>query len=228
MIANASIFPDPFDYQDPLHLQLLLEVQPILLSRWQLIYNRVIKRMLDCVLALLALICFSPILIGIACWIRRDSPGPILFRQERVGLGGKSFQIYKFRSMYVHAPAQASTAELRNSASFITPVGAFLRRTSLDELPQLLNVLKGEMALVGPRPLIRKEADMDFLRKKNGVYQLRPGITGWAQVQGRDFVDVADKIALDRSYLRSLSFHLDVRLIFQTLRSVLQKDSVAF
>ena len=130
--------------------------------------------------------------------------------------------------MFVNAPKNVSTFEMRNSESYITKVGKVLRRTSLDELPQLLNVLQGKMSLIGPRPLIPKEKDMDYLRKYNGIYQLRPGITGLAQIRGRDLMEIDQKIHLDCEYLRGLSFKTDLKIFFQTFLVVFRKDDVAF
>lgn len=220
--------PNLFNYQDPHHLQLLLEIRPYKMRTTQYLYNRFIKRLFDFVLAFLGLLFLLPLFLVLAILIKKESPGPVFFRQKRVGRESQIFAIVKFRTMFIQAPSEVSTTDLRDSASYITKVGAFLRRTSLDELPQLWNVIRGEMALVGPRPLIRKEADMDYLRNKNGIYQLRPGITGWAQVKGRDFVTVGEKIGYDRDYLQGLSFTLDVRILYETVRSVLKKETVAF
>lgn len=217
-----------YPYSDAQHIQWLFEIDPYTLTRRQRIYNRYIKRVLDCVLAGIGLIVLSPLYAVLALKIRRDSSGPILFRQLRVGQQGESFTILKFRTMSTQAPEAVSTHSLCDAAQYITPLGAKLRATSLDELPQLWNVLKGEMALVGPRPLIRQEEDVNFLRRRNGIYQLKPGITGWAQVKGRDFVTVGEKISYDRDYLQGLSLGLDLKILCLTVRSVFKKDEVAF
>ena len=155
------------------------------------------KRLLDIVLSLTALIVLAPLLLVLALLVKLDSPGPALFKQKRVGRNEKLFDIYKFRSMYTSAPRDVATSELQNAESHITRVGRVLRKTSLDELPQLFNVLKGEMSLIGPRPLVPNEKDIHELRREKGAYRVRPGITGWAQVNGRDCVLPVDKARLD-------------------------------
>lgn len=221
---NQSVY----DYTDPQHLQLLLDVRPVRLTRRQFFYNRYIKRLFDFCAALVLLVLLSPLLGILAALLFIESGSPVFFRQLRVGLAGKSFLIYKFRTMYQSAPAEMSTLDFQDSESHITRLGKILRRTSLDELPQLLNIIKGEMSLIGPRPLIRSEQDMDYLRLQNGVYQVRPGITGLAQVMGRDMMTVEEKIGYDRSYVETLGPRSDFRIFLQTFRTVLKKDDVAF
>lgn len=217
-----------FSYDDLQRLQLLLEIKPYVLTRSQYLYNIFLKRLLDIIIASLAIILLLPVFIVISLIIAFESGLPIFFRQQRVGRGGTLFNICKFRTMFVNAPKNVSTFEMRNSESYITRVGKVLRRTSLDELPQLLNVLQGKMSLIGPRPLIPKEKDMDYLRKYNGIYQLRPGITGLAQIRGRDLMEIDQKIHLDCEYLRGLSFKTDLKIFFQTFLVVFRKDDVAF
>ncbi len=186
---------------------------------------RVFKRFFDFVLALFALIIIWPVMLILAVWIKLDSKGPVIFKQSRVGLHGKLFRIYKFRTMRTDAPHEMATRDLENPYSYITKSGNFLRKTSLDELPQLLNVLKGDMSLVGPRPLIENEGgDIHKLRMDAGVYTVRPGMTGWAQVNGRDNVPDEEKAAYDREYAEKLSFGFDIKIIFKTIAVVFKRD----
>ena len=185
---------------------------------------RFVKRALDIVISLTALILlFVPMMI-IALIIRLESRGQALFKQRRIGLLGKEFTIYKFRSMYLSAPRDTATNDLEDAKIHITRVGAFLRKTSLDELPQLINILRGDMSLIGPRPLIVSEDIIHVLRKEAGVYSIRPGITGWAQINGRDCVDADTKVALDIEYLRNFSFAMDFRILLRTMSVVITGD----
>lgn len=184
------------------------------------------KRLLDIVLSLTALIVLAPLLLVLALLVKLDSPGPALFKQKRVGRNEKLFDIYKFRSMYTSAPRDVATSELQNAESHITRVGRVLRKTSLDELPQLFNVLKGEMSLTGPRPLVPNEKDIHELRREKGAYRVRPGITGWAQVNGRDCVLPVDKARLDGYYADHMSFGLDVKIIIFSVICVLTARGV--
>ena len=184
------------------------------------------KRLLDIVLSLTALIVLAPLLLVLALLVKLDSPGPALFKQKRVGRNEKLFDIYKFRSMYTSAPRAVDTSELQNAESHITRVGRVLRKTSLDELPQLFNVLKGEMSLIGPRPLVPNEKDIHELRREKGAYRVRPGITGWAQVNGRDCVLPVDKARLDGYYADHISFGLDVKIIIFSVICVLTARGV--
>ena len=180
------------------------------------------KRLLDIVLSLTALIVLAPLLLVLALLVKLDSPGPALFKQKRVGRN----DIHKFRSMYTSAPRDVATSELQNAESHITRVGRVLRKTSLDELPQLFNVLKGEMSLIGPRPLVPNEKDIHELRREKGAYRVRPGITGWAQVNGRDCVLPVDKARLDGYYADHISFGLDVKIIIFSVICVLTARGV--
>ena len=184
------------------------------------------KRLLDIVLSLTALIVLAPLLLVLALLVKLDSPGPALFKQKRVGRNEKLFDIYKFRSMYTSAPRDVATSELQNAESHITRVGRVLRKTSLDELPQLFNVLKGEMSLIGPRPLVPNEKDIHELRREKSAYRVRPGITGWAQVNGRDCVLPVDKARLDGYYADHISFGLDVKIIIFSVICVLTARGV--
>jgi lipopolysaccharide/colanic/teichoic acid biosynthesis glycosyltransferase len=177
---------------------------------------------LEQVVTLLAIVLLSPIYLLVALSIRLDSPGQALFRQERAGQGHQPFQIYKFRTMRTGTPSISTEEMQRSGLSPITRLGAFLRRTSLDELPQLFNVLKGEMSLVGPRPALMTQERVLRLREQRGVHQLRPGITGYAQVTGRDDLQDAEKVERDAWYSRHLGPPTDLKILRLTLHSVLK------
>ena len=181
------------------------------------------KRLFDIAAAAAGLIIFALPMAFISLIISADSKGCAVFRQQRVGLDGKLFSIYKFRTMDVSAPSEVATDELRDPYRYITRVGCFLRRTSLDELPQLFNVLKGDMTLVGPRPLIAGEFEIHCLRRQKNVYSVRPGITGWAQVNGRDDVSVDEKVRLDAEYVENRSLVFDAFILIRTVAVVFTK-----
>ena len=180
-----------------------------------------IKRAADiAVSAVLLLLLALPMLL-IAGLIAADSRGPVLFQQKRIGRGGKIFRCLKFRTMRTDAPKYCSTEGLSNPEQYVTRIGRILRKTSLDELPQLINVLRGDMSLIGPRPLIPEEKEIHLLRERCGVYSVLPGITGWAQVNGRDFLSVRDKAKLDHFYVRHISFELDLLILARSVHKVL-------
>jgi O-antigen biosynthesis protein WbqP len=179
-----------------------------------------LKRVLDIFFSLVLLVLCSPLLALVALLIHADSPGAILFRQERVGRGGKPFRILKFRTMYVTTPASVATKSLLHSDRCITRVGRVLRKSSIDELPQLINVLRGEMSLIGPRPLVPEEQDIHESRLVLGAYTVRPGITGWAQVNGRDCLDPLTKATLDAHYATHVGPVLDLKVVLYSLLCV--------
>ena len=185
-----------------------------------------IKRGADVVLSLLALICLSPVYLLVALAVKLTSPGPVLFRQKRVGRGGRLFTIYKFRTMRTDTPRDTATHLLQDPSRYITRVGAFLRRSSLDELPQFFNVLKGDMSIVGPRPALYNQDDLIAAREKAGVDAVRPGITGLAQISGRDELPIPVKVRYDREYVENLSLKMDARCFFGTIWSVLRAEGV--
>ena len=186
----------------------------------------IIKRSLSIIVSGIAIIILAPVLLGIAIAIKIDSTGPVLFKQKRVGKDKNHFMIYKFRSMYVDAPADMPTHMLKAPTVMITKVGAFLRKTSLDELPQLFNIFKGEMAIVGPRPALWIQFDLIAERDKYRANDIRPGLTGWAQINGRDELEIEDKSRLDGYYVDNMSFLLDLKCFFGTFLSVLRSDGV--
>ncbi len=189
-------------------------------------YRKGIKRILDFVLSLCGIVVLSPLLLLIAVWIKADSRGPVLFRQKRVGKDKEFFSILKFRTMYADTPKDVPTHLLKNPDAMITRSGRFLRRTSLDELPQLFNILCGQMSVIGPRPALWNQDDLIAERDKYGANALVPGLTGYAQVNGRDELPIPVKAELDGYYAAHLSFGLDVRIFFKTIANVLREDGV--
>ena len=185
-----------------------------------------VKRILDFLLSLLATVVLSPLLVILSAVIRFTSPGPVFFRQKRVGVGKSHFMIYKFRTMRVDAPKDQPTHLLKDPNAYITPVGHFLRRTSLDELPQLFNIIKGEMAVVGPRPALWNQFDLIAERDKYGANDVRPGLTGWAQINGRDELPIDVKARLDGEYVKRMSFLFDLRCILGTVVKVARSEGV--
>ena len=185
-----------------------------------------LKRGLDIVLSvgLLAALGIPMLLIWVA--VRLDSRGAGIFRQVRIGRNGRPFVCYKFRTMYEYAPHSCPSSKLSEAQEYVTPIGRILRRTSLDELPQLFNVLKGDMSLVGPRPLIIEEGDIHLQRRAMGVYELRPGITGLSQVSGRNAISDELKARLDRRYLEEFGLMQDVRILSRTVGRVISGDGV--
>ncbi|MBW8815646.1 MAG: sugar transferase [Caulobacterales bacterium] len=173
------------------------------------------KRALDIAVALAGLLVGWPILLGLALAIRLDSPGPAIHWSQRVGRGNRIFAMPKFRTMRVDTP-DVATHLLPDPDRWITPLGRFLRRSSLDELPQLWSVLKGDMSLVGPRPALFNQDDLVALRTEAGVERLRPGVTGWAQINGRDELPIPEKVKLDREYLERMSLGFDLKIILAT------------
>lgn len=191
------------------------------------IFYKFIKRTFDIFASLFALIILSPLLLGIAIAIKIDSKGPVLFKQSRIGLNGKIFTIYKFRSMRIDAPHDKIFEDFANPDSFYTKVGGFLRKTSLDEFPQFLNVLKGDMSFVGYRPVLVSEEvskQINGIRSALGVFEMRPGISGYAQVLGRNDVFYKNKSLMDAYYVKNASVLLDLKLIFATVKVVLFRD----
>lgn len=189
-------------------------------------YKNTVKRILDFVLSLVGMIVLSPVLIVISLIIKIDSKGPVFFKQKRVGKNKVYFEIYKFRTMYTDTPKDMPTHLLNNPDIFITKVGRILRKTSLDELPQLFNIFKGEMAIVGPRPALYNQYDLISERDKYGANDIRPGLTGWAQINGRDELDIERKAELDGEYAKNITFCMDAKCFIRTIFSVLKHEGV--
>jgi O-antigen biosynthesis protein WbqP len=185
-----------------------------------------IKRILDRFLALIGLIILSPLFLIIIVAIKLDSKGPVLFIQKRVGIYKGYFNILKFRTMYIDTPKETPTHMLVNPAKWITRVGKFLRRTSLDELPQIVNILKGDMSIVGPRPALWNQYDLIAERDRYGANNVPPGLTGWAQINGRDKLPIKEKARLDGEYVKNMGFLLDVKCFFGTILYVFRSESV--
>lgn len=185
-----------------------------------------IKRLFDFILSLLGLIILSPVFLVLIVAIKLDSPGPVLFKQKRVGIHKTYFQILKFRTMRIDTPKDMPTHLLKNPEQYITKTGKFLRKTSLDELPQILNILKGDMAIVGPRPALWNQYDLIAERDKYGANDVRPGLTGWAQINGRDELEIPVKAKLDGEYVEKMGPVMDLRCFFGTFVSVLRGDGV--
>lgn len=184
------------------------------------------KQYLDIFLSLLALIVLSPLFFVLMIAIKLDSPGPVFFKQKRVGRHRKHFSILKFRTMRTDSPQNIPTHLLENPDQYITKVGKFLRKTSLDELPQLINIVKGDMSIIGPRPALWNQYDLIEEREKYGANDVLPGLSGWAQIHGRDELEIPVKAKLDGYYVKNLSFRLDVKCFFCTILSVLRSDGV--
>ena len=187
---------------------------------------RALKRVFDFTISLLLTIVLMPVLVIVGFIVKLETPGPALFKQERVGRNGKVFVIYKFRTMRLDAPDSIAADQFADSNKYITKFGAFLRRTSIDELPQLINVLKGEMSLVGYRPLCLTEVKCNRLREETGVFLMRPGITGLAQVNGRDNVPYKEKVAIDTEYSMICGVLTDLKILIKTVKVVLYGEGV--
>jgi O-antigen biosynthesis protein WbqP len=185
-----------------------------------------LKRAFDFTLATLALVLFAPVLIAVVALVRLTSPGPALYWSDRVGRHNKIFRMPKFRTMRVGTPAVA-THLLGNANAHLTPAGSFLRKSSLDELPQLWSILVGDMSFVGPRPALFNQDDLIAMRKEQGIDELAPGLTGWAQVNGRDELPIPEKVAFDAEYLRRRSLKFDIYILCLTAAKVLRRDGVA-
>lgn len=190
-----------------------------------MIYLRV-KRLLDIILSALALIILAPVFVLLVLAIKLDSPGPVLFKQKRVGIHKSHFYILKFRTMRSDTPKDTPTHLLENPEQWITKVGKFLRKTSLDELPQIINIFKGEMSIIGPRPALWNQYDLIEERDKYGANDIPVGLTGWAQINGRDELEIDVKAKLDGEYVEKFGFEMDVKCFFGTIFSVLKSDGV--
>lgn len=185
-----------------------------------------IKVILDSILALIALLLLLPILLIIALLIKLDSKGSVFFVQNRVGINNKIFKIYKFRTMYSETPKDVPTSDFNDANKYITKIGNVLRKTSLDELPQLINILKMDMAIVGPRPALYNQYHLIELRKQNNVHLVRPGLTGLAQINGRDEISDEEKVKYDTEYVKDITLFKDFKIIVATFFKVLKKEGI--
>ena len=189
-------------------------------------YRKCIKRIIDFTLSLIAIIVLSPLLLLIAILIKLDSEGPVLFKQKRIGMHKTHFYMLKFRTMRIDTPKDVPTHLLENPDKWITRVGKILRKTSLDELPQLFNIIKGEMSIIGPRPALWNQHDLIVERDKYGANDVRPGLTGCAQVNGRDELPIEVKAKYDGEYVEKMSFMFDLKCLFKTFISVIKGEGV--
>lgn len=189
-------------------------------------YNKFFKRLIDLVLSFCAVIVLLIPMAVIAVVIKATSPGPVLFKQKRIGLHKTHFSLLKFRTMRTDTPHDMPTHMLANPEQYITGIGKFLRKTSLDELPQIFNILVGQMSIIGPRPALWNQDDLIAERDKYGANDVLPGLTGWAQINGRDELEIPVKAALDGEYVKKMSFAFDVKCFFGTFASVLKSDGV--
>ena len=184
------------------------------------------KRIADFVLALVGLIILSPFFLVLMIVIKADSKGPVLFKQKRMGIHKSHFNILKFRTMRIDTPKDTPTHLLESPDQYITKVGRFLRKTSLDELPQIINILKGDMSIIGPRPALWNQYDLIAERDKYGANNILPGLSGWAQVNGRDELSIDFKAKLDGEYVKRIGLLIDVKCFFSTVVSVFKKNGV--
>ncbi|MDU7330946.1 MAG: sugar transferase [Finegoldia magna] len=186
------------------------------------IYNTYIKRIIGMIISIFLAIILSPIFLIISIAVKIDEPSStIIFKQLRMGYNAKPFVIYKFRSMTRTAPSNVATIDLDIDHNYSSKLGKFIRITSLDELPQLINVIKGDMSIVGPRPVILEESELINKRIENGIYNVRPGVTGYAQTEGRDEVEIDEKVKCDKFYVENVSFFLDMKILLKTLPVVI-------
>lgn len=189
-------------------------------------YNKYVKRICDFLLSVLATIILSWMLILLSFLIKITSKGPVFFRQRRIGIHKKEFYILKFRTMRMDTPKDVPTHMLENPEGYITAIGKFLRITSLDELPQLFNIMLGQMSIVGPRPALWNQFDLIAERDNYGANDVRPGLTGWAQINGRDELPISVKAKLDGEYIQKMSFLFDLKCIIKTVGTVFRRDGV--
>lgn len=185
-----------------------------------------IKRILDFLISIIGIVILSPLFLVIILLIKLDSRGPVLFKQKRIGVNKKEFNILKFRTMRIDTPKDMPTHLLDNPEAYITKIGGFLRKTSLDELPQIINIIKGEMSIIGPRPALWNQFDLIEERDKYNANNVVPGLTGWAQINGRDELPIDVKACYDGEYVDNMDFTFDIKCFFLTIFKVLKKDGV--
>lgn len=189
-------------------------------------YQKIFKRLIDIILSMCAVIVLFPLIIIITIAVKLDSPGPVFFTQKRIGMNKKMFNILKFRTMKTDTPKNMPTHLLENPEQYITRVGKLLRRSSLDELPQIFNIFSGQMTLIGPRPALWNQYDLIKERDKYGANDVRPGLSGWAQINGRDELDVAEKAGLDGEYIKNMSLLFDMKCLFRTVTAVFKGTGI--
>ena len=189
-------------------------------------YKHFFKRVIDIVLSFIAILILALPMLIIAIIIKIDSPGPALFKQKRIGIHKKTFTILKFRSMPVSAPHDTPTHQLQNAEAMLSRWQRIIRRTSIDELPQIFNIFAGQMSIIGPRPALWNQDDLVAERDKYGANDVKPGLTGWAQINGRDELEIPVKAKLDGEYVEKMSFGFDCKCFFGTIKSVLKHDGV--
>lgn len=187
---------------------------------------QIIKRGIDIIAAIAGSILIFPLFLLLIVLVKLDSKGPIFFKQKRIGKYKSYFYIYKFRTMRIDTPKDCPTHLLENPDSYITQVGRFLRKTSLDELPQIINIIKGEMSIIGPRPALWNQDNLIIERDKYGANDILPGLTGWAQINGRDELEISEKAKLDGEYVSNMGFFFDIKCFFGTIICVLKSDGV--
>ncbi len=183
------------------------------------------KRIFDIIIALLIALCLLPLILLISLAIKLTSEGPIVFWSDRVGKNNKIFKMPKFRTMNVNTPLLATRCMIQPE-HYLTPIGSFLRKTSLDEIPQLWSIIKGDMSFVGPRPVLTNEKDLLALRTQEGIHRYKPGLTGWAQINGRDSVTLERRVALEKEYIEKHSFFFDIYVFLKTIPKVLFKKDI--
>ena len=187
---------------------------------------KITKRIFDIIFATVGILVFFPILVVVAISVKLTSPGGVIYWSDRIGVNNTIFKMPKFRTMRLNTPSVA-THLLEKPETYLTPIGSFLRKTSLDELPQFYSILKGDMSVVGPRPALYNQYDLIKLRTENGIHMLLPGMTGWAQVNGRDDISIKEKVAIERVYLQRNNFFFDVRIILITIRNVISGKGIS-
>lgn len=201
-------------------------IQSFRINKDRRLFYRFVKRLFDIVASFLMLIVLIPIMLAVAIAVKCDSKGSVIFKQQRMGKNKKSFYCYKFRTMKTDAPRNCATSQLKNSEQYLTRTGRFLRKSSLDELPQLWCILIGDMSFIGYRPLVLTEEKCNAMRDRLNVFSVRPGISGYAQVLGRDDVYYKNKAILDAEYVKKASLLLDLKLIFRTIVVVFKKEGI--
>lgn len=213
-------------YVLPENMQEYAESMPKASGRKIGLYEKAWKRVIESILSFFGLIILSPLFLVLVIWIKIDDSGPVFFTQKRVGKDKTFFTLHKFRSMQMSTPHDIPTHMLENPDQYITKVGRFLRKSSLDELPQIWDIFRGKMSVIGPRPALWNQADLVAERERYGANDVMPGLTGWAQINGRDELEIVDKARLDGEYVEMISLGMDIRCFFGTIKSVMRHEGV--